>query len=434
MKRLFFISLLFLVGAGGKAQSWSPVGEGVDNLIWTLTADTVNNYIYAGGWFDSAGTVEANYIARWDETTWSYVGNAANDLSLGGYVSSSIIHNGVLHLGGRFGTAEAMLVSQITNWDGANWNALGTGVCCGQYLCIIKGMVDAFVKYNGDLIAGGIFKGMDGNIVNAIARWDGIDWYSLGTGMDDCILSLVVYNGDLYAGGRFLNAGGSPAESIAKWNGVNWSALPQFLSTYPESFKVFNNELYIGGGGRLLRWDGVNIDTVAFVKGLNPNVLDMEIYNGELIVAGFFDTIAGMPANNIASFDGTNWITLDTGTTHSLGPTYNSSIEALAVLNGCLYAGGWFDEAGGQPASFIAKWCDSTTTVNEKHSSAQPTIYPNPTTGTFTVQGTATEIQVYDLFGNLVLRTNKRQVDMSGYPSGIYMVKAGEAVRKLILH
>ncbi len=61
-------------------------------------------------------------------------------------------------------------------------------------------------------------------------------------------------------------------------------------------------------------------------------------------------------------------------------------------------------------------------------------IYPNPSTGLFTVQGTVTEIQVYDLFGRLVLETPNKEIDMGSYPAGIYMVRVGEAVRKLILH
>ena len=60
-------------------------------------------------------------------------------------------------------------------------------------------------------------------------------------------------------------------------------------------------------------------------------------------------------------------------------------------------------------------------------------IHPNPTTGAFTVKGTG-EIQVYDLFGRLVLRTNKREIDMSDFPKGIYIVSTGLAVRKLVLH
>jgi len=61
-------------------------------------------------------------------------------------------------------------------------------------------------------------------------------------------------------------------------------------------------------------------------------------------------------------------------------------------------------------------------------------LYPNPATGAFTVQGATGTIQVYDLFGRLVLRTNERQVDMSHQPKGIYIVKSGELVRKLILN
>ena len=78
--------------------------------------------------------------------------------------------------------------------------------------------------------------------------------------------------------------------------------------------------------------------------------------------------------------------------------------------------------------------CGWEVGINEKNIKHQLLIYPNPTTGTFTVQGTVSDIQVYDLFGRLVLRTNKREIDMSGFPKGIYMVSVGLAVRKLILH
>ena len=59
-------------------------------------------------------------------------------------------------------------------------------------------------------------------------------------------------------------------------------------------------------------------------------------------------------------------------------------------------------------------------------------IYPNPTTGVFTVAGATDEIQVLDLFGRVVLTTLEPQIDMSTYPSGIYFVKVGEVVRKLV--
>lgn len=60
-------------------------------------------------------------------------------------------------------------------------------------------------------------------------------------------------------------------------------------------------------------------------------------------------------------------------------------------------------------------------------------VYPNPTTGKFTVQGATDEIEVYDLYGRLVLRTNEPEIDMSSYPKGVYVLRAGEATRKLII-
>jgi hypothetical protein len=78
--------------------------------------------------------------------------------------------------------------------------------------------------------------------------------------------------------------------------------------------------------------------------------------------------------------------------------------------------------------------CFGEVGINKSEEPEQLSFYPNPSTGLFTVQGTVSPIQVYDLLGNLVLRTNKREIDMGNYPSGIYFVRAGEAVRKVVLH
>ncbi len=82
----------------------------------------------------------------------------------------------------------------------------------------------------------------------------------------------------------------------------------------------------------------------------------------------------------------------------------------------------------------IAGGCLPLAIYESNEEREELTIYPNPTTGTFTVQGTVASIQVYDLFGHLLLRSNKKEIDMGNYPAGIYIVRTGEAVRKLILH
>jgi len=60
------------------------------------------------------------------------------------------------------------------------------------------------------------------------------------------------------------------------------------------------------------------------------------------------------------------------------------------------------------------------------------TIYPNPSTGVINIQS-AGEVQIINTIGEIILRTTDNQIDLSGYGKGIYFVKAGSTVKKLIL-
>jgi hypothetical protein len=71
-------------------------------------------------------------------------------------------------------------------------------------------------------------------------------------------------------------------------------------------------------------------------------------YNAELYAGGYFTSAGGMPANNIAKWNGTNWLPVGTGT--------SSTVRSLAVYNGELYAGGDFSWAGNVGVNHIAKW------------------------------------------------------------------------------
>src|SRR5262249_38993952 len=79
------------------------------------------------------------------------------------------------------------------------------------------------------LFAGGDFTTAGGVTVNYIARWNGSNWSTLGSGMSGSVDALTVFDDGagsaLYAGGGFYTAGGIAARSVAKWNGISWSAL-----------------------------------------------------------------------------------------------------------------------------------------------------------------------------------------------------------------
>lgn len=85
----------------------------------------------------------------------------------------------------------------------------------------------------------------------------------------------------------------------------------------------------------------------------NGQVWSLATYDdgvGPLLVAsGFFTEAGGVPAEYIARFDGENW--------SALGGGLNALASALVPLgDGTLVAGGWFTMAGGATAKHVARW------------------------------------------------------------------------------
>jgi hypothetical protein len=73
----------------------------------------------------------------------------------------------------------------------------------------------------------------------------------------------------------------------------------------------------------------------------------------KLIVAGFFEVAGDIPAKSIAAWDGAHWSTLGAG----FGvPGLGQSVNALAVWNGELYAGGDISASGVHPLHHVARW------------------------------------------------------------------------------
>ncbi|GHT43316.1 hypothetical protein AGMMS49965_16860 [Bacteroidia bacterium] len=60
-------------------------------------------------------------------------------------------------------------------------------------------------------------------------------------------------------------------------------------------------------------------------------------------------------------------------------------------------------------------------------------VYPNPTTGVvFVDNANGAEIKVYNLNGALLHRTRESRVDLSGEPSGVYLLRVGGATLKVV--
>jgi hypothetical protein len=233
---------------------------------------------------------------------------------------------------------------------------------------------------------------------------------------------MVVYNGELVACGDFSYlAGNYDLRYLARWDGENWCSFSPTgnddIDWFVLDVEVFQGDLYIAGnfstvGGMpaeiLARWDGAAWhaegeevwDTAAYADG---NA--MSVYNGALFVGGAFPLGPPWNTRGIMRWDGATWFTCGAGV--------NGGVYELQTIDyggeETLYAGGWFSSVGGGINSdFIAAWQETPLTAVE--ADAKPTgnilfpCQPNPFNARTRIVFTLSEkgriqLQLFDILG-----------------------------------
>lgn len=236
----------WLPDAGGEAvnhiaqwdgDAWHSLDGGMNGSVASLAVfdDGSGPALYAGGSFTTAGGEDVDHIARWDGSSWSALSGGGTS---GSVFALTVFDDGsgpALYVGGFFETAGEVTVNGIARWNGEQWSALGSGSGMGY------GNVRALEVFDDGsgpaLYAGGIFEVADGLPASRIAKWDGQAWSALGTGIsgslepDAPVYSLAVFDDDsgagsaLYVGGLFDTAGDVPVNNIARWRDGQWSAV-----------------------------------------------------------------------------------------------------------------------------------------------------------------------------------------------------------------
>ena len=227
-------------------------------------------------------------------------------------VTSMIQHNGNLYLGGpnNYGSQPFNLMAY---WDGNSIHSMNGGLW-GDYARIYDMEI-----YKDELYVGGVFNNSQtGNPFN-IARWDGEKWNDLDTGALGDVWSIVIDpDGQyLYAAGSFTFIGGNngfPTCGIARWDGEQWSGLDLKNDAYCllGIFQIFDLEFYHGElyasmagaypqGGEsdttLMKWNGQEWSPIMGFKGY---ILDLQVYNDELVIAGNISTLDDSPHPGLA--------------------------------------------------------------------------------------------------------------------------------------
>ncbi|MCW3072090.1 MAG: hypothetical protein JWO44_1980 [Bacteroidetes bacterium] len=445
--------LLLLLLRVGQAQNWALLNGGATDVVHCVFGDTVNNVVYATGFFTSIGGVSANHIAKWDGATWQQVGSGLPNESSSAHAFD--IYNGDLIL---MNCLFSSFHSQVGRWNGSGWDSIGNNFRDGLF---------GIRVFNNELYAYGEFLAKNSTIYNSLAKWDGTDWGSIGfpykIGTSPARINcLGMYQNELYAGGLFLDSLGGDA-MLAKFNGSYWSIVGGGIhGSFDQvtDMEVYQNELYIAGNFKandgnissgILRWDNNSLRDVG--GGITTNyiynqIADLVVMDNKLYAGGHFEEIGGIPANEIASWDGVNWC--------GFGNTDYSSINCLTAMNHELYlctgqiwdvdTMNYITKSIGIP---ISDTCGHISVgINEQNSITENlTVYPNPATNQISVEFTLidnkhTFIEVKNVLGQTVKKidgssisngVNRTEINVNELPNGLYFIqlKNGDKVSSI---
>lgn len=376
-------------------SEWLALGSGMNGRVLALAVPdqsspvSPSNPLYAGGIFtdagggvDMVGGVVATNIAEWNGTSWSALGSG-----IPGQVLALAVSGGNVYAGGSFTKAGGVAATNIAQWNGSSWLAVGSGVNGNVYALAVSG---------GNLYAGGYFTAAGAVTIYSIADWNGSSWSALGSGMRfGYVYALLVSGGNLYAGGSFGSAGGVPANNIAEWNGSSWSALGSGVSGASSTvwgLAVSGGNVYAGGsfnkaGGvsatNIAEWNGSSWSALGLgINGIGPDVYALAVSGGNLIAGGYFKTAGSVTPNNIAQWNGTTWSSLGSGLSDLNGVEglggYEAIVNVLLVAGGNLYAGGYFNFENGVPGSTaIAEWNGSSWSPVGSGMTGDPSLSAN---------------------------------------------------------
>ncbi|MEL6698116.1 MAG: T9SS type A sorting domain-containing protein [Bacteroidota bacterium] len=314
----FFVILFCLLLNALPAQTnsfWRPLGNGLyPNTGWALYGDSVTQSLYVGGNFHNGKPpiYETISLMRWYEGRWDTLVRTTSSE----YVRSITRYRDKLYVGGVFNNFNGLGIAEplVSYKEGEGWQATGVG---------FNGYVLGLKPSKNELMVGGSFTHVNHVFTRGAARFDGQTWQAIGDGASfpgplpwngHGVSHIVPYDGKIFMGGNSLGRHPNDVSiDLAYFENGTW---------YPDSV------LYPGGS--------------------LTSVLDMEIFQGDLYIAGNFQEAWGDTANGILKYDGQQW--------HELGTGVIGIIRDMEVHQGELWVSGAIFEVDGVPAGGIAKW------------------------------------------------------------------------------
>jgi hypothetical protein len=363
------IAKLSTTGTGAADATWNPNSQ---STVSVLAVSSDGNSVYAGGDFTSIGGQSRRDLAKLSSTSTGAADTTWNP-NPSDPPRALAVAGGVLYAGGAFTSVGGSARKNIArlNADGTldtTWNPTAD-----QEVDSLAVSSDG-----GSVYAGGQFNSIGGQPRSNIAKLS-----STGTGpadatwdptANDAVFALALSSdgSDVYAAGFFTFIGGQPRSNIAKLSTTGTGAADATWNPAPDSnvsaLALSSDGSSVYAGGRFNTIGGQPRSGIAKLSTTGTGAADATwspnaIGNGVSALAissdgasvyagGDFTEIGGQPRSNIAKLSSTGTGAAD-GTWN---PDPNSGVFALAVAgDGSVYAGGDFNQLGGQGSSHLAR-------------------------------------------------------------------------------
>ena len=375
-------------------RQWSSLGAGLDGTVLALAVSPAGE-LFCGGEFTAAGGLPVARVARWTGSSWVEVAGGVD----GTVRALGFAPGGTLYAAGDFQQAGGVLARCFAAYDGVAWQGVGGGV---QGTTVIGGaslpprITAMAVLPNGEVAVGGWFPFAGTASVSGFAIWNGTSWGSGGFVAPPAFTTTLAAapGGDLLleragavwrrSAGQWSSFGslgfGQRAQALLarsngallalvgseglvfgalhEWNGTAW--LP---AAGPDP--VLAHTLHELPGGALVvaglpaqgAVDSVQVLAggawVSPADGLDGRITQLETTRAdELVAAGSFTQLGGVPLSGLAVLRGGVW--------SQLGGGVNGPVAVLRrAANGELWVGGSFTAVGGVPAAGLARWTGS---------------------------------------------------------------------------
>lgn len=337
--------------------------------------------LYAAGKIVVSGGMAVNGIARWDGSSWRPLGSGLGPIPPA-FINVTYVMvgcpNGNLVVAGTFTSAGGLPATGLAQWDGANWSTPATvagGVsavaCLPDNSLIIGGN---FTSVNGEPIVriarieSGVPTPMGGEQIGNVSslaiapngtiyatsdaptmriwRWDDGTWTQIGSATTTqytwdlgAAKIITLADNSVALSGYFTSLNGEAISNLARFDGASWEQVGSPQSSYAAS-QLPDGRIVTGR----TEIEASSMDMTTPLMGEVPQLTNggayaVEYFEGDLVIAGNFTAIRGVPVTNVARRTAEGW--------QQMGSL--QGVTDLLNRNGTLYAAGRFE-------GHVARW------------------------------------------------------------------------------